>query len=68
MEGFGEKIKELRKEKRWTQKGLAEKIGQAQSTIFYWEKNQQEPNVSSLKKLCEVFEVTADYLLGLEEY
>ncbi len=69
MNGFGEKIKELRKEKGLTQKMLAEKIGQAQSTIFYWEQNKQEPTISSLKKLCEVFEVSADYLLGAtEEY
>ncbi len=67
MKDFGEKIKELRTEKRWTQKKLAEIIGQAQSTIFYWEQNQQEPNISSLKKLCEVFNVSADYLLGLSD-
>ncbi len=65
MNGFGEKIKDLRKEKGFTQKELAEKIGQAQSTVFYWEQNKQEPNISSLKKLCEIFDVSADYLLGL---
>ena len=69
MNGFGEKIKELRKERKLTQKELAESIGQAQSTIVYWERNQQEPTISSLKKLCELFEVSADYLLGLtKEY
>lgn len=69
MKDFGEKIKELRTERHLTQKQLAEKIGQGQSTIVYWEKNQQEPTISSLKKLCELFEVSADYLLGLtDEY
>ena len=69
MKNFGEKIKELRVERNLTQKQLAEKIGQGQSTIVYWEKNQQEPTISSLKKLCELFEVSADYLLGLtDEY
>ncbi len=67
MIGFGEKIKELRLTKNWTQKELAEKIGQAQSTVFYWEQNKQEPNISSLKKLCEIFDVSADYLLGLAD-
>ncbi len=67
MIGFGEKIKELRKEKGWSQKMLALQIEQAQSTIFYWEQNKQEPNISSLKKLCEVFDVSADYLLGLTD-
>lgn len=67
MSGFGEKIKEFRIAQGLTQKGLAEKIGQAQSTIFYWESNRQEPTISSLKKLCEVFDVSADYLLGLTD-
>ncbi|MBR1975059.1 MAG: helix-turn-helix transcriptional regulator [Clostridia bacterium] len=69
MKDFGEKIKELRKSKNLTQKELAEKIGQAQSTIVYWEQNKQEPTISALKNMCEFFEVSADYLLGLtEEY
>lgn len=67
MIGFGEKIKELRTAKKWTQKELAENIGQAQSTIFYWEQNKQEPTISALKRLCEVFDVSADYLLGLSD-
>lgn len=69
MNGFGEKIKTLRKEKGYTQKELAQKIGQAQSTIVYWEQDKQEPTISSLKKLCDLFEVSANYLLGLtDEY
>jgi len=69
MENFGEKIKNLRKENGYTQKELAQKIGQAQSTVAYWEQNKQEPNISSLKKLCLLFSVSADYLLDLtDEY
>ena len=69
MENFGEKIKTLRSEKGYTQKELAQKIGQAQSTVVYWEQNKQEPNISSLKKLCLLFSVSADYLIGLtDEY
>ncbi len=67
MNGFGEKIKELRQLKGWSQKTLAEKIEQAQSAIVYWERNECEPTISSLKRLCEVFDVSADYLLGLTD-
>lgn len=67
METFGERIRRLRNEKRLTQKQLAEIIGKAQSAIAYWEADKQEPSVSSLKKLCEFFEVSADYLLGIED-
>ncbi len=67
MVEFGEKVKELRLSKGLTQKQLAKELEQAQSTIFYWEQNKQEPNISSLKKLCEFFDVSADFLLGLSD-
>lgn len=67
MKDFGERLKELRKEKHLTQKQLAALIDNAQSSIFYWETNKQEPTISALKKLCIVFDVSADYLLGLED-
>ncbi len=67
MYNFGEKLKELRIEKGLTQKQLAEQINSAQSAIYYWESNKQEPTISALKKLCTFFNVSADYLLGLED-
>ena len=68
MVGFGEKIREMRLEKEWTQKELAQQLEQAQSTIAYWENNAQEPSISALKKLCELFGVSADYLLDLKDF
>lgn len=67
METFGSKLKELRIERGLTQKQLAQKIGSAQSAVYYWEADKQEPSISSLKKICELFEVSADYLLGLDD-
>ena len=65
----GKKIKRFRTAFGLSQKELAQKIGQAQSTIVYWEQDKQEPTISSLKKLCDLFEVSANYLLGLtDEY
>lgn len=65
MNGFGNKLKELRKNNNLTQKQLAGMLNQAQSTIVYWEKDKQEPSISSLKKICETFSISADYLLDL---
>ena len=67
MKEFGEKLKDLRIEKGLTQKQLAEQIGSAQASIFYWETNQREPSISALKSLCLFFDVSSDYLLGLEK-
>ncbi len=67
MKILSERLKELRAEKGITQKQLSDAIGNAQSAIYYWESDKQEPSVSALKKLCEYFNVSADYLLGLED-
>jgi transcriptional regulator with XRE-family HTH domain len=32
-----------------------------------WEQGYREPNIDSIKKLCEIFEISADYLLGLSD-
>lgn len=57
----------MRLEKGLTQKQLANEIGNAQSAIVYWEANKQEPTISALKKICKYFDVSADYLIGLED-
>lgn len=66
MKEFAIKLKELREEKGLTQKELAKEIEQAQSAVCYWEANEREPNITALKKIACYFNVTADYLLGLE--
>ena len=63
MDSFGKRLKELRLEKGLSQKALAEQIGQAQSTINYWENDKEEPTISGLRKLCDFFDVSADYLI-----
>ena len=66
MDTFGSRLKELRIERGLTQKQLAQLIGSAQSAVYYWEADRQEPSISSLKKICEVFDVSADYLLNID--
>jgi transcriptional regulator with XRE-family HTH domain len=64
---FGEKLKSLRKEKRWTQKELSEKIGTYQSLITDYENGIKMPRAETLSKIAVVFSVSVDYLLGLVE-
>ncbi len=67
MKTFGSRLKELRLERGLTQNQLAQKIGSAQSAVYYWEADKQEPSISTLKKICELFEVSADYMLDIED-
>lgn len=67
MEYFGEKIKSLRLDKKLTQEDLAKKIGLVRATVSAYEMNSKYPSIEVVIKLCEFFDVSADYLLGLSE-
>ena len=57
------RIKELRKQKKLTQKELAKYLQIADSTLSYWELGTYEPDQESLKKLSKFFLVPIDYIL-----
>lgn len=61
---LGERIRELRKKHKMSQKELAEKLGISTSAIGMYEQERREPDNTKLEKLCEIFNVTLDYLLG----
>lgn len=65
---YGERIKELRKAMNMTQKQLAEKLGVGQKDVSRYELEQHEPSISTILKLCEFFDVSADYLLGRTDF
>lgn len=67
MESFGKRLKELRTAKGLSQKQLGEKVGTTYSAISYWEKGINEPKLSYIINLALFFEVSTDYLLGLED-
>ena len=64
---FGDKIKALRLEKGWTQQQLAEKVELVNASISAYEQGAKFPSVEVLIKLCSLFHVSADYLLGLSD-
>ncbi len=66
MEIFAKRLKELRLEKGLTMKELAEKISTTDATISNWENCINEPKISYLKSIAIYFNVSTDYLLGLE--
>ena len=58
----------MRKEAKYTQTQLANMLSTSQDTISIWELDKALPDVESVIKLCKIFEVSADFLLGLTEY
>ena len=64
---INKRIKELRKLNNLTQTQLAEKLQTTQDTISLWELGKSYPDIESLIILCKIFNISADYLLGLED-
>lgn len=63
---FSERLKQARLKKQLTQEQLASLIGVAKSTLNGYEKGNREPDFFKIKKLIEVLEVDANYLLCIE--
>ena len=64
---FEEKIVELRKQKGLSQEELAEQLGVSRQAVSRWELGQTLPDIPNLLQLCELFGVSADYLVRDEE-
>lgn len=62
-EKFGLFVLEMRKEKKLTQKELAEKLFVSDKTVSKWERGLSMPNVALLIPLAEVLEITVTELL-----
>lgn len=58
------RLKELRIAKGMTQNELAKVIGYSSLSYARYEKGECEPDISTLCKLADYFNVSVDYLLG----
>lgn len=61
---FKTRLKQLRNERRISQRQLAEFLKVAPSTISMYENGQREPNFEVLESLADFFNVDLNYLLG----
>ncbi len=61
------KIKELREEKGWSQKELAEKINSTNKNIWAYENEIAYPSIETLIRLSDVFQVSIDFLVSHED-
>ncbi|MDI9498264.1 MAG: helix-turn-helix transcriptional regulator [Bacillota bacterium] len=60
-------LRRLRLEAGMKQAELANRVGVSQATISSWENDQYPIGSEFLPAICELFNVTADQLLGLQE-
>lgn len=67
MKTFGEKLKTIRLEQKLKQKDIAKVLGISTTCYAGYEQDYREPDIKTLSKLCIIFEISADYLLNLED-
>jgi len=62
---LGERLKKLRGKR--TQEEVAKYIGVSRARYSHYENGRSEPDTETLKKIASYYNVTTDYLLGLEK-
>ena len=67
MVNFGEKLRELRTSFGMTQAELASRLRITKSVVSYYELHERTPSPEVLIKLADIFHVSTDYLLGVEQ-
>ena len=65
MVELGTKLRELRKERNWTQGQVAERIGGTASIVSAYENGIRQPSYEALIRLARLYGVSSDYLLGI---
>lgn len=61
---YGDRLKQLRNEKKLSQQELADKLEINRSTYARYETSATQPDYETLQKLADFFDVSIDYLLG----
>lgn len=63
MNEIGERIKKAREKAHLKQSELAERLGKVQTTIASMENGRSTESFKTLKAICEILDVSADWIL-----
>ena len=64
MKVFAERLTELRKQYKYTQRQMADILGISQPSYIRYENDTSEPTQENLVKIADAYDVSVDYLLG----
>jgi transcriptional regulator with XRE-family HTH domain len=62
---IGERIRDERKKRQWSQALLAEKIGKLQSQVSEWENGECQPQLDTLMVISRVMKIEIGKLLAV---
>lgn len=60
---LGEKLLKMRKARGWSQEELANQVGVTRQAVSRWEAGTAKPDADKIVVICDLFGVSADYLL-----
>lgn len=61
---FGKNLKNLRLGEGLSQRALGDHLGVCNQTVSFWESGSREPDLDTLVKISELFNVSVDFLLS----
>lgn len=64
---FGDTLSELRRERNLSQRRVAGDLGISQALLSHYENGLREPRLEFVVRVCDYYEVSADYMLGRGE-
>ncbi len=64
---IGENLRKLRKSHGLTQQNIADVLGLERTAYTCYELDNTNPSIETMKKLCDIYNVTMGYLCGYEE-
>ena len=64
---LGQNLKDIRIKNKYNQEDIAEQLGVTKQTISNWEKGKRTPDIDSLVKLADIYQVTLDSLAGSDK-
>lgn len=67
MEIFAKRLKDLRQDNNISQKELAKQIGVSSTCIVRWEQGSRIPTLDTASRVAKFFNVSIDFLAGLED-
>ena len=62
---LGDQIRNIRVANKMSQVELARRLEISKQSVSNWENNNIRPSIEMLKKICQVFSCSSDYLLEL---
>lgn len=65
---IGEKIRAAREDLDLSQEEISRQIPMSQSGYSKIERGVQEPNLTQLRRICQILNISADFLLSLEYF